>query len=239
MDASDRTPDSRLCRTCGISKPLTPEFWHKDKTNKSGFSYSCKECARKRARQWTMDNSERNKANCRNRYATKKHEYQAYRAKNAGKIAEEKRAWRKANPDLVKKHKSDSYKRHRDASNARVRKFSHANPEKIRVWTHRRRARKRDLPDTLTAAEWQFALQYFGHACAYCGATEKLTADHFIPINSPECPGTVAENMLPVCNICNSSKADRDPVEWLTERFGSYRAHEILSVIGAYSEYVI
>lgn len=238
MNIPDPTTDTRFCRTCGIEYPLTSDYWHKDKTNKSGFSYSCKECAKARTRQWTADNSERNKARSKARYVAKKPEYQAYRKRNADKIREEKRAWRKANPDLVKKHKSESQKRHRAAANARSRKFAHANPVKIRIGVERRRARKRSLPDTYTSDEWLFALQYFGHACAYCGSPERLTADHFIPLNSPDCPGTVADNMIPACHICNSGKCDNDPVAWLVERFGDERAHEILSIIGAYSEYV-
>lgn len=239
MTIPDPTTDSRLCRTCGIVKPLTPEFWHRDKTDKLGFCYTCKECAKNRARQWTTANSDRNKERCKARYVAKKHEYQAYRSIHADKIREEKRAWRKANPEKVKKHKSESQKRHRPAAAARLRKFAHSHPEVIRIKTEKRRARKLSLPDTLTAAEWEFALRYFGNACAYCGSSDRITADHFIPLNSPECPGTIAENMIPACHACNSGKKDRDPVEWLTERFGSYRAHEILAVIGAYSEYVI
>ena len=250
MSASDPTTDLKLCRKCGKEYPATVEYFRISRHG--NLSSPCRAC-----------------------------------------YAEIKRAWRKANPDKVRQHKSESQKRNRDGANRRYQRWldkhpgSRAaqyrnDPEPTKTRAHawyvankeraaiankarnqrpeikarkreqsrgkynpnhrlvvvRYRARKRNLLDTFTASEWEFALRYFGHACAYCGSTERITADHFIPLNSPECPGTVAGNMIPACGHCNSSKCDRDPVAWLVERFGDYRAHEILAIIGAYSEYV-
>jgi hypothetical protein len=61
--------------------------------------------------------------------------------------------------------------------------------------------------------------------------------DHWIPLSSPGCPGTVATNMVPLCHGiggCNNSKCDRDPQGWLLEKFGERKALEILERIPAY-----
>lgn len=250
MDTSDHTTSSKLCRKCGKEYPATTEYFRPNRHGNIGSP--CRQCE-----------------------------------------ADAKRAWRKANPDKAKQHKSESQKRNRDGANRRYQRWLmlhpdenkrryRNNPEPAKVRARRRRiekkvelqvwykvynrrpdvmerhrisqrgkyrpnhhlaviryrSRKRNLPDTFSAEEWEFALQYFGHSCAYCGSSERLTVDHFVPLTSPECPGTVAENMIPACLSCNSSKRDNDPISWLIARFGDYRAHEILSVIGAYSEYV-
>jgi hypothetical protein len=38
------------CRRCGDDLPLTPEFWHRDASYKSGFHSICKDCRNKEAR---------------------------------------------------------------------------------------------------------------------------------------------------------------------------------------------
>jgi hypothetical protein len=108
-----------------------------------------------------------------------------------------------------------------------------------------RRARKLSLPDTLTPQQWQAALQYWHYACAVCGHEEgfywTLSADHWIPMTDPACPGTTAENIIPLChtkkgsqNSCNTTKHNRDPKEWLIDRLGPRAARKKLKEIYAY-----
>jgi hypothetical protein len=112
------------------------------------------------------------------------------------------------------------------------------------------RARANNLQASLTEADWEFALDYFHHACAVCG--RQLTdlfgdtvaaLDHWIPINdsSPDNPGTVATNIVPLChgfNGCNNSKCDRDAEQWLIERFGKVKAKRISARVNAYFDVV-
>ena len=39
--------ETKLCKTCNTEKLLTVEFWHKSKSKKDGWEYSCKECVKK------------------------------------------------------------------------------------------------------------------------------------------------------------------------------------------------
>lgn len=65
----------------------------------------------------------------------------------------------------------------------------------------------------LTEKEWEFAIKYFGHKCAYCGKpTMKLERDHLHPLIKG---GELSRNnVVPSCRSCNASKKDNDVDEW-------------------------
>lgn len=118
---------------------------------------------------------------------------------------------------------------------AKANKLSSAHRQSQRA------ARKKGLPDTFTHEHEQFCRQYFHYVCAYCEKEEGflwcIAMDHFIPLDSPLCPGTVVTNMLPACNGrdgCNTSKKNRDPYAWLIRKFGKQKAAQILKRIDTY-----
>lgn len=80
----------------------------------------------------------------------------------------------------------------------------------------KRQARKISLPDTLTNSQWEFAVKFFDNKCAYCGQRcDKLQIEHFIPLNSKSCTGTIPQNIVPSCPSCNAAKCDNDPIKWV------------------------
>lgn len=93
------------------------------------------------------------------------------------------------------------------------------------VRCHDRRAR---LFGTLTAEEWHSTCQVFNLSCAYCGAVCKLTMDHVVPVNNGGT--TEACNIIPSCQSCNSSKQDKDVIEWYTAQpfYNKSRLEKIL-----------
>lgn len=127
--------------------------------------------------------------------------------------------------------------------------YANASPEsytKRQIRGHNRRARLRGLPATFTAQDHAFMLQYWGYACVTCGNQEglfghTLASDHWIPLNSPDCPGTVPCNMVPLCDGtlgCNTGKNDTDPHLWLIKKFGKRKAVIIEKKIAAYFDVV-
>jgi 5-methylcytosine-specific restriction endonuclease McrA len=79
------------------------------------------------------------------------------------------------------------------------------------------RARQRGLPATLTLQEWEQTKKHFrehwgrdADCCAYCGGSYEAL-DHFVPI--VEGGGTTADNCVPACKRCNSSKGGLHPDE--------------------------
>lgn len=114
----------------------------------------------------------------------------------------------------------------------------------MKVHLNRRLARKRALPDNFTVEQWNAALIYFGHACAVCGRSfidkddsYAAAADHWIPLSSPLCPGTIATNIVPLCHGvggCNNSKRNHIAEEWLFRIYDETRARIILARVERY-----
>lgn len=102
-------------------------------------------------------------------------------------------------------------------------------------------ARKRSLPDTFTERDWQRALEYWGYKCAVCGRPRglwhTLAADHWIPLTSPDCPGTIPTNIIPLCHGeggCNNSKRSKMPEVWLISKLGKKDGSQKLVEIDIY-----
>lgn len=243
--------DYKRCSVCGQQLPATPEFFHRSKATSSGLCGTCKECAKQRSRQWHADHKAEASARARRYYAEHRDSLKANARKYYGSNQETKKQYSRQyyadNRETIVEQRKDYRRRTKAESEQRVRDWCAANPERRRAIANRygktdkghvarlrRRAREHTLLDAFTADDWRACLTWWHDACAYCGAAGNLAADHFIPLASTDCPGTVPENMLPACKSCNSSKADRDPVEWLTERTDEAERLEILGRIAAY-----
>lgn len=142
--------------------------------------------------------------------------------------------------EMLLRVKTYYYKNQGDRT-ASHRAWTKAHPEKANVHTRKRKAAKLRLPSTFTDAERTFCRAYFNYACAVCGKEEGfqwiIGLDHWIPLKSPVCPGTVALNMIPLCHGkdgCNNKKGRKDPRQWLIEQFGTRKAAKILKKIEAY-----
>ncbi len=87
--------------------------------------------------------------------------------------------------------------------------------DRRRAWDRDRKRLQRGL--RLSDSEWlplvAQILKRDGHACTYCGAKEKLTADHVVPLtrggtNDPS-------NLTACCLPCNTKKGNKLVAEWL------------------------
>lgn len=94
------------------------------------------------------------------------------------------------------------------------REYAKENREAINAIGQRRRARKKELPATLTKCEYGQTLDDFGNACAYCGTKPKdtLHQEHIVPVVKGG--GYTKGNIIPACQSCNSSKGATDFHEW-------------------------
>lgn len=134
---------------------------------------------------------------------------------------------------------------HREQKRRNQSVYNQKNKDKHRIKEQRRRARKLSLPMEFTDDNWKTALEYFHGCCAYCGNPPRLFdihavlhAEHFIPLSSIHCPGTIPTNILPACQECNFNKRDLDPTLWMNKRFGKRKAKTILNKIQQYFEWV-
>lgn len=105
----------------------------------------------------------------------------------------------------------------------------------------KRRSLQRGMKCDLTKSDWKRALEYFHDCCAVCGRPQglwhTLAQDHWIPLSSPDCPGTTAKNIVPLCHGidgCNNKKNSKNPETWLVETYGIRKAKSILQRIESY-----
>jgi hypothetical protein len=168
-----------------------------------------------------------------------------YIAENREYYLDQKRAWRKKNPEKVKAQKNASQKRNRASANARTRRWMKNNPAKVNIWVHRRLARVNNAPFDFTDKDWQYALDYFNHSCAVCGRPagfwHTLAKDHWVSLKTPNNPGTVPSNIVPLCHVtkdgegaCNNSKGMRPAADWLASVYTPKQTRAILARIDAY-----
>lgn len=209
----------KMCQTCKESLFIS-EF-HKDASRKDGFGNVCRQCSRTRLAQWYEDNKE-----------TSIRRICIWRKDNPEKVKEYNEKYRTNNHDRVLKASRDFYQNHVEVERERSRKKKNKRDEVVRG--ARYRAQKLGLPSEWKKAHAEFAFRYWHYMCAVCGTENGIwhviALDHWIPIASDMCPGTIPGNMVPLCHAtkgsppgtpsCNQSKGAKLPNLWLTEKLG-------------------
>jgi hypothetical protein len=242
---SDYTPETptKTCPKCQRVLPATTEYFLYRSDRPSGLRPRCKDCTRKER------TTPEAKAHAKEVYA----KYYG-RPEIKQKTAERQKIYRRRPEVKEQRNKYDQEYRARPGVAEHMRagfKTRYQNPEfkqRSNLRYHRYIARKFGLPDNFNSQDWQHVVDYFHGCCAVCGrqandlfGTHTLAADHWIPLTSPDCPGTVPWNIVPLCHGlggCNNQKHNADPVVWLTQKLGKPRAAKKLAEIAAFFETV-
>lgn len=165
------------------------------------------------SKKWQQENPERAATSSR-KWNQKNKEKMAeqrkqYEQKNKEKIAARKKKYREENPEYKEKIA------------ARTKKYREENKELHRLYSQRRLARKKALPNTLTPQQWNLVLEHFNGGCALTKQTENIHLEHFIPISWGH-GGTTHKNCYPMVDRLNYSKHDLNPFIWI-KRFPQYK----------------
>lgn len=251
------TPDAapvpmKTCTKCGATTPAT-EFYRKKRLSEwLQVDSWCKECVRAQRREDRRTRGEDINAHRRRRYAANPEhiriQARQWRAEHREHISVQRRRRYAADPETARKRTLRWMANNPDkvaANEARKKSRQAENPEpytrRKAVRAHRRLSREHQVPMLLTAPDIETCLQYFRHRCAICGRppTSGVTValDHWIPLVSPECPGTLVTNIVPLCHGvggCNNKKHARDPFVWLYTIFPPLEAAMILHRIETY-----
>lgn len=243
--------DYKLCSDCKRILPATTEFFPPFKRNTTTGLYTyCRECSRKRLLEYRNrnrsaihDRENDRHSRDRDKYRKRNNEYRANnlekeRARGRTKYVSHPRI--KRTDQELREQKRRYNKAHNKECNDQRRAWLANHPGKNVQYMNNRRARKLSLPEKFTDNDWLNCLRYWNFECAYCGRREglfrhmKIEADHYIPITDPCCPGTVVDNILPVCKSCNASKNNHSPLDWLVTKFGKTKARQIIKRIETY-----
>jgi len=240
MATSDSTSNQHLkrCSKCGEEKPATREYFPRSKHSLSGCDSWCHECRR-------LDQQQRRKRDPESSKIANKRAYEKHRQKRI----RGQRDYYNSTKDVRRAVARAYYANHRDVRREYGRKYYINNPHIQKSAGIKYNTRKKQLPAEFTAKQWAECLAYWGYKCVICGRTaglwHTLAADHWIPINSKDCPGSVATNMIPLCHCykdgvdgCNNSKGARNPIEWLVGRLGKRKAAKKLAEIEKYFAWV-
>lgn len=224
----------KVCNKCKEEKPGTEFYGHN--STRDGLSSSCKKCVKERSRKWREKNPKppkprkevqtgfrilpegmRKCGKCREIKKKDKFYVDSSRASGVSnrckkctneyfKIRREERPME----GLVVRREWASNNREKLREQARA--YAAANRDRRSLSESRRRARKANLPDTLTIPEIEVILNEFKDKCSICSNTYEHL-DHFIPVASGH-GGTTYENIVPMCSKCNISKGAKNPFVW-------------------------
>lgn len=241
---------TKYCPKCKQDKPATSEYWYQDASRADGLQAICKKCrseAKKKKRQdnpeWAQEEDRKSRIKFREKRIQQKREWyqqnkdrvRDYDLANRDKRNAQRRERRESNPEKTQLERKKYY------NLDTIYKWRAKNPSKVIAIRQRRRARKLNLPDTFTSEQWVACLEYFNYCCAVCGVqlrdlfgNVEPHADHWIPLVSPECLGTVAENMVCLCNHCNHTKQALLPDIWLERTYSKAKAKQILERVEMY-----
>lgn len=188
------TTSVKICTKCHQTFPETTEYFQPMKRYKNGLYSQCRKCSRERITR--------------------------YERRHPEKVAARKREWRKANPEKVKRHKSESQKRNRASANIRQKRWRDTHPNEVREVTRIFQHRRRHAGSKFTRADVELQKKAQTDKkgvlhCWWCGnpIMGKYHIDHRIAIvnGGTNDPG----NLCLAHPQCNQAKSNRTPGEFM------------------------
>lgn len=231
---------------------LSREYWqtNHETLNQKRREYNPenKEKIARRNQSYYQRNREKVNERCREYYKHNKFDItcriREYRAANRDENNRKRRMYYANNREICIQYQHEYRKSNQEIISARMRAYRQRNWHIIASARNNRRTRIRSLPSTFTGQHWLSCLEYWHYSCAVCGAQLRDLfgniephADHWIPVKSCVCPGTVPGNMICLCNTCNQSKWAKPPEPWLIKRYGKQKANTILKRINDYFDW--
>lgn len=155
--------------------------------------------------------------------------------KNKEDESEKNKKWKGKNKEYLKKYNKKYRNENKEYCLELMKQWRDNNKEKIKEYKNiynktdngkatgqraniKRRAREREIINTLTSEEWLDILKEYKYKCVYCGKEFNLfdrpEKDHIIPISKGG--HNTKENIVPACKSCNSKKGNK--INWKGER---------------------
>ena len=183
-----------------------------------------------RTKQWYEDNKEKkleyNKQYCEDNKDKILEYHRQYREDNKEKIAERHKRYCEANKEKLAEYK----KQYRQSPQGQVVAFN---------GQQRRRTKEEKQGSGITKDQWLEMMNYFDWKCAYSdeyiGGKQNYqrTIDHIVPLNSGG--DNMVWNLVPMTRSLNSSKQDKDMLEWYKEQ--DFYSEDRLEKIYKWQEY--
>ncbi len=188
----------KQCPSCKEIK-LFSEF-EIDKRRPHGIASQCKLC--RKAKYYSFAN-EKIRLREEQRRRAKGMKPRAEPSENTKRRKERKgqRLRNRQNSNLPKLSKKDRDRLYRQSPQGKLTQFR-----------AKARRRARGGKHNLTPTEWNSLLTRFNNCCVYCGTSDNIVKDHFIPLVLGG--QTTVNNIVPACRLCNQSKYSHHPIDW-------------------------
>ena len=226
----------KKCTKCGTEKPATIDFFPKRDSSKDGFRNECKLCKKEYIRNYYENNREHiikknvdyvkiNREACQAR--RKKHAL-----KNKDILDEKRKKHYQKNKEQISKKKKEYAEKNKEKNAKYHLEYARRNVDKCKIKRHKREAKLKSLPSTLTKNQWDYTVAHFNNSCVYCGSEEQIQQDHFVPLSKGG--EFTHNNIIPACMKCNCSKQDQDFFEWYPnhKNYSKKRESKILKYLG-------
>jgi len=177
----------KVCTQCGETKPLSEFHKSGDPNRNDGYRYECKAC-RKENRIATYPEN-------REKILAYNHYYQD-KIQNDDELRQERNAKYLERYHRLQEEKPSWFVEMRQ-------RYSRSEGKRANNLDYLRRRRDKNRGE-FTYEEWQEILNKYDHQCLSCGSTERLEADHIVPLALGG--RNEADNIQPLCRTCNASK---------------------------------
>ena len=188
----------KICTTCKQEKELDNFYYHKV----HGYIASCRECEKKKARFYRLNNPEKCKAKSKKWRDNNISYQQEYHKKNAKKICQRSKQWLKDNPEKAKQTYLKNYAKNKDQYLERSRKRKalkrNAEHDNYMPWLSKVKSKK----------------MFICYWCSEKVTTKNLHVDHIIPLSRGG--QDTWDNICASCDKCNMSKGAKTPEEFIT-----------------------
>lgn len=232
----------KKCTKCGEWLVAYTGNFHKQNNGKYGLQSYCKKCRKEQRKEYYKKNIDKEKEYYQNNKEQKK---------------EYKKKWHKKNRDRIKEHKKEYYENNKEYFKHYHKEYRLNNKDKIREQSkkyyktlkgqviafncrQKRRLREQTQGNGITTNQWLECMNFFNWKCAYSdnyiGGNENQNTrslDHIIPLAK----GGENEiwNLVPMYKPYNSSKQDKDLLEWYQEQ--DFYSEDRLQKIYEWQEY--
>ena len=172
-----------------------------------------------------------------------------YRENNKEGISEQKKQYYENNKEKLAEQHKQYYENNKDKILEYSKQYRENNKAKIAEYfatpqgqasrfnnSVKRRLREQSQGKGITKEQWLECMKFFGFRCAYSGqvlSKDTRSLDHIVPLNQ----GGEHEifNLAPMYRPYNSSKQDKDLLEWYKEQ--NFYSEERLQKIYEWQEY--